>query len=92
MISNVNLLSENRSVAFLAISGALAGGALGGPHTPGQVGALCGPQTRAQHFQFISHRSSIIPDVGPLYPIIFLQGFNIIHFSSVILSWDFISI
>ena len=61
MISNVNLLSENRSVAFLAISGALAGGALGGPHTPGQVGALYGPQTPDQHFQFISHHSSIIP-------------------------------
>ena len=40
VISNVNVLSENRSVAFLAISGALARGALGGPHTPGQVGVL----------------------------------------------------
>ena len=62
VISNVNLLSENRSVAFLAISGALAGGALGGPHTPCQVGALYGPQTPGQNFQFISHHSSIIPD------------------------------
>ena len=62
VISNVNLLSENRSVAFLAISGALARGALGGPHTPGQVGVLYGPQTPSQNFQFISHHSSIIPD------------------------------
>ena len=61
MISNVNVLSENRSVAFLAISGALARGALGGPHTPGQVGVLYGPQTPGQNFQFISHHSSIIP-------------------------------
>ena len=62
MISNVNVLSENRSVAFLAISGALARGALGGPHTPGQVGVLYGPQTPGQNFQFISHHSSIIPE------------------------------
>ena len=61
MISNINVLSENRSVAFLAISGALARGALGGPHTPGQVGVLYGPQTPGQNFQFISHHSSIIP-------------------------------
>ena len=61
MISNVNVLSENRSVAFLAISGALARGALGGPHTPGQVGVLYGPQTPGQNVQFISHHSSIIP-------------------------------
>ena len=61
VISNVNVLSENRSVAFLAISGALARGALGGPHTPGQVGVLYGPQTPGQNFQFISHHSSIIP-------------------------------
>ena len=66
VISNVNLLSENRSVAFLAISGALAGGAIGGPHTPGQVGALYGPQTPGQNVQFISHHSSIIP-VQPHY-------------------------
>ena len=45
VISNINLFSENRSVALLAISGALAGGALGGPHTPGQLG---GP-LRAPH-------------------------------------------
>ena len=44
VISNINLFSENRSVALLAIS-ALAGGALGGPHTPGQLG---GP-LRAPH-------------------------------------------
>ena len=69
MISNVNLLSENRSVAFLAIAGALAGGALGGPQTPGQVGALYGPQTPGQNFQFISHHSSIIP--GFNRPLIF---------------------
>ena len=61
VISNVNLLSENRSVAFLAIPGALAGGALGWPQTPGLVGALCEPRTPGQNVQSISHHSSIIP-------------------------------
>ena len=44
VISNVNLLSENRSVAFLAISGALAGGALGGPTPPARWGPFTGPK------------------------------------------------